>query len=73
MNWPQWGQRQTETKRIDPEDVRISAKKCSSVGSGGSLFNQNGRGVGVTYTLVKGFGGSSFGISIRFAQLLVSR
>jgi hypothetical protein len=72
VNWPQWGQRQTETKRIDPEDVRISAKKCSSGGSGGPLFNQNGRGVGVTYTVVKGFCGSNFGISIRFAQLLVS-
>jgi len=26
-----------------------------------------------TYTVVKGFGGSNFVISIRFAQLLVSR
>jgi hypothetical protein len=29
--------------------------------------------MGVTYTVVKGFGGPNFGISIRFAQLLVSR
>ena len=46
--------------------------QTTSVDSGGSLFNQNGRGVGVTYTVVKGFCGSNFGISIRFAQLLVS-
>jgi len=47
--------------------------QTTSVGSGGPLFKQKGKGIGVTYTVVKGFGGSNFGISIRFAQLLVSR
>ncbi len=47
--------------------------QTTSVGSGGPLFKQKGKGIGVTYTVVRGFGGSNFGISIRFAQLLVSR
>ncbi len=58
-----------------PQIVSVGRRQAqtTSAGSGGSLFNQNGRGVGVTYTLVKGFGGSNLVISIRFAQLLVSR
>jgi len=72
VNWPQWGQRQTETKRIDPEDVRISAKKCSSGGSGAPLFNHHGKVIGVTFAVVQGFGGSNLGIPIRFALALIS-
>ncbi len=42
----------------------------TSGGSGGPLFNQDGKVVGVTFAVVRGFGGSNFGIPIRYAQPL---
>jgi DNA-binding response OmpR family regulator/S1-C subfamily serine protease len=42
-------------------------------GSGGPLFNQDGNVVGVTYAVLKGFGGSNFGIPIRYTEPLLGR
>jgi DNA-binding response OmpR family regulator len=41
-------------------------------GSGGPLFNQEGKVIGVTYAVLSGFGGSNFGIPIRLSQSLLS-
>lgn len=43
----------------------------TSGGSGGPLFNQDGKVIGVTFAVVRGFGGSNFGIPIRFAEPLL--
>lgn len=45
--------------------------QTTSGGSGGPLINQEGQVVGVTYAVVRGFGGSNFGVPIRFAEPLV--
>jgi DNA-binding response OmpR family regulator len=40
-------------------------------GSGGPLINRDGEVIGVTYAVLSGFGGSNFGVPIRFAQPLL--
>ncbi len=45
--------------------------QTTSGGSGGPLINQSGEVVGVTYAIVRGFGGSNFGVPIRYAEPLV--
>lgn len=40
-------------------------------GSGGPLINRGGKVIGVTFAVVKGFGGSNLGVPIRFAQPLL--
>jgi DNA-binding response OmpR family regulator/S1-C subfamily serine protease len=45
--------------------------QTTSGGSGGPLINQEGQVVGVTYAVVKGFGGSNFGVPIRYAEPLL--
>ena len=37
------------------------------------LFNRQGKVIGVTYAILKGFGGSNFGIPIRFSQPLLGK
>ncbi|MGA8368128.1 MAG: trypsin-like peptidase domain-containing protein [Candidatus Acidiferrales bacterium] len=41
-------------------------------GSGGPLFNHDGKVIGVTYAVLSGFGGSNFGIPIRLSQPLLA-
>jgi len=41
-------------------------------GSGGPLLNRDGKVIGVTYAILDGFGGSNFGIPIRFSGGLLS-
>jgi S1-C subfamily serine protease len=53
-----------------PDRIVFDAATTSG-GSGGPLFNQEGKVVGVTFAVVRGFGGSNFGIPIRFAQPLL--
>ena len=55
---------------ILPEKIVFDAQTTSG-GSGGPLFNRQGKVVGVTYAILKGFGGSNFGIPIRFSEPLL--
>ena len=47
--------------------------QTTSGGSGGPLINREGRVIGVTFAVVRGFGGSNFGVPIRYAQSLLKR
>lgn len=42
-------------------------------GSGGPLINRDGEVIGVTFAVLSGFGGSNFGVPIRFAQPLLKQ
>lgn len=55
---------------ILPDKIVFDAQTTSG-GSGGPLFNQQGKVIGVTYAVLKGFGGSNFGIPIRFSDALL--
>ena len=52
-------------------DKIVFDAQTTSGGSGGPLFNQDGKVIGVTFAVLKGFGGSNFGIPIRFSQPLL--
>jgi DNA-binding response OmpR family regulator/S1-C subfamily serine protease len=56
---------------ILPDKIVFDAQTTSG-GSGGPLFNRQGKVIGVTYAVLKGFGGSNFGIPIRFSQPLLA-
>jgi DNA-binding response OmpR family regulator len=53
-----------------PDKIVFDAQTTSG-GSGGPLFNQKGRVIGVTYAVLEGFGGSNFGIPIRLSRPLL--
>ncbi len=53
-----------------PDKIVYDAQTTSG-GSGGPLINRKGEVIGVTFAVVKGFGGSNFGVPIRFAQPLL--
>lgn len=55
-----------------PDKIVFDAQTTSG-GSGGPLFNRQGKVIGVTYAILKGFGGSNFGIPIRFSQPLLGK
>jgi serine protease Do len=55
---------------ILPDKIVFDAQTTSG-GSGGPLFNRQGKVIGVTYAVLKGFGGSNFGIPIRFSEPLL--
>lgn len=57
---------------ILPDKIVFDAQTTSG-GSGGPLFNQQGRVIGVTFAVLKGFGGSNFGIPIRLSQSLLAQ
>jgi DNA-binding response OmpR family regulator/S1-C subfamily serine protease len=52
-------------------DKIVYDAQTTSGGSGGPLINREGGVIGVTFAVVKGFGGSNFGVPIRFAQPLL--
>jgi S1-C subfamily serine protease len=54
-----------------PDKIVFDAQTTSG-GSGGPLINQQGKVIGVTVAVLKGFGGSNFGIPIRFSQPLLA-
>ena len=56
---------------ILPDKIVFDAQTTSG-GSGGPLFNQQGKVIGVTFAVLKGFGGSNFGIPIRFSEPLLA-
>ena len=53
-----------------PDKIVYDAQTTSG-GSGGPLINRDGQVIGVTFAVVRGFGGSNFGVPIRFAQPLL--
>ncbi|MCI0541804.1 MAG: trypsin-like peptidase domain-containing protein [Verrucomicrobiales bacterium] len=55
---------------ILPDKIVYDAQTATG-GSGGPLFSLDGKVIGVTFAVVKGFGGSNFGIPIRLAQPLL--
>jgi len=56
---------------ILPDKIVFDAQTTSG-GSGGPLFNKDGKVIGVTFAVLKGFGGSNFGIPIRFSEPLIA-
>jgi DNA-binding response OmpR family regulator len=52
-------------------DRLVYDAQTTSGGSGGPLFNEEGKVIGVNYAILKGFGGSNFGIPIRYAEPLL--
>jgi DNA-binding response OmpR family regulator/S1-C subfamily serine protease len=54
-------------------DKIVYDAQTTSGGSGGPLINRDGQVIGVTFAVVRGFGGSNFGVPIRFAQPLLQR
>jgi DNA-binding response OmpR family regulator len=54
------------------EDKIVYDAQTTSGGSGGPLLNRHGGVIGVTFAVVKGFGGSNFGVPIRFASPLLT-
>jgi len=54
-----------------PDKIVFDAQTTSG-GSGGPLFNNQGKVIGVTYAILKGFGGSNFGIPIKFSEPLLA-
>jgi DNA-binding response OmpR family regulator/S1-C subfamily serine protease len=53
-----------------PDKIVYDAQTTSG-GSGGPLLVRDGGVIGVTYAIVRGFGGSNFGIPIRYATPLL--
>jgi DNA-binding response OmpR family regulator/S1-C subfamily serine protease len=56
---------------VSTEKIVFDAQTTSG-GSGGPLFNDRGKVIGVTYAVLRGFGGSNFGIPIHLAEPLLS-
>lgn len=54
-------------------DKIVYDAQTTSGGSGGPLFNAQGKVIGVNYAVVRGFGGSNFGIPIRYAEPLLKK
>jgi DNA-binding response OmpR family regulator/S1-C subfamily serine protease len=55
-----------------PDRIVYDAQTTSG-GSGGPLFNKEGKVIGINYAVLKNFGGSNFGIPARYAERLVGR
>jgi S1-C subfamily serine protease len=55
-----------------PDKIVYDAQTTSG-GSGGPLMNRQGGVIGVTFAVVRGFGGSNFGVPIQYALPLLKR
>lgn len=53
-----------------PDKIIYDAQTTSG-GSGGPLFNDQGRVIGINFAMVRGFGGSNFAIPVRFGESLL--
>jgi len=53
-----------------PDKIVYDAQTTSG-GSGGPLLNNQGGVIGVTFAVVRGFGGSNFGVPIGYASPLL--
>jgi S1-C subfamily serine protease len=55
-----------------PDQIVYDAQ-TAACGSGGPVFDQQGKVIGVNHGMVEGFGGSNFGVPARFAEPLLRR
>ena len=55
-----------------PDQIVYDAQTAAG-GSGGPVFNQEGKVIGVNHAVIEGFGGSNFGVPARFAKPLLAR
>ena len=53
-----------------PDKILYDAQTTSG-GSGGPVFNHEGKVIGINYAVLQGFGGSNFGIPAQFAEHLL--
>ncbi len=53
-----------------PDKIVYDAQTTSG-GSGGPVFNYDGKVIGINYAVLQGFGGSNFGIPAEFAERLL--
>ena len=53
-----------------PDKIVYDAQTTSG-GSGGPVFNPDGKVIGINYAVLEGFGGSNFGIPAQFAERLL--
>ena len=53
-----------------PDKILYDAQTTSG-GSGGPVFNHEGKVIGINYAILEGFGGSNFGIPAEFAERLL--
>jgi DNA-binding response OmpR family regulator/S1-C subfamily serine protease len=54
-------------------DKIIYDAQTTAGGSGGPLFNADGKVIGINFAMVRDFGGSNFAIPIRYAKYLLQR
>jgi serine protease Do len=54
------------------DDKIVFDAQTTHGGSGGPLLNRDGKVIGVTFAVLSGFGGSNFGIPIRFSGSVLS-
>ena len=54
-------------------DKIVYDAQTTSGGSGGPLFNPEGKAIGINYAMLEDFGGSNFGIPARYAERLLAR
>jgi S1-C subfamily serine protease len=53
------------------KDKIVYDAATTSGGSGGPLFNRNGKVIGINFAILKGFGGSNLAVPARFANELL--
>jgi len=54
------------------KDKIVYDAATTSGGSGGPLFNRNGKVIGVNFAILKGFGGSNLAVPVRYAKDLLN-
>jgi S1-C subfamily serine protease len=57
---------------VTPDQIVYDAQTAAG-GSGGPVFNQEGKVIGVNHAVIEGFGGSNFGVPARLAEPLLAR
>jgi S1-C subfamily serine protease len=55
-----------------PDQIVYDAQTAAG-GSGGPVFNHEGKVIGVNHAMMEGFGGSNFGVPAKFAESLLAR
>jgi S1-C subfamily serine protease len=54
------------------QDKIVYDAATTSGGSGGPLFNRNGKVIGVNFAILNGFGGSNLAVPVRYAKELLN-